>query len=87
MNRIIDKHGVTYEAVIEEQAQITRQSTCLTRSDDAGIWNICKAWYLFIVHLLASTALAVGIIRIGHHVFEIGAGSTMVTYGSQFYQA
>jgi hypothetical protein len=87
MNRTVNKHGATYEAVIEEQAESTKPSTCHTRSDDSGIWNVCKAWHLFLVHLLASIALMVGIIRIDRHKFEIGAGPTIFAHGSELYQA
>lgn len=82
MNRTVYEHCATGEVVIDEQAQSTEPSTRHTRSDDSGIWNACKAWHLFLVHLLASVALAVNIIRIDGHEFEIGGGPTYFAHGS-----
>ncbi len=60
---------------------------CNIRSDDSGIWNTFKAWYLPLVHLAASSPLMVSIIGIDNHDFKIGSDSTLVAYDSGLYRA
>ncbi|KAL8671272.1 MAG: hypothetical protein Q9168_004226 [Polycauliona sp. 1 TL-2023] len=87
MDTTVKQHSLTYEAIIEEQDRPIKLGTCIARSDDSGIWNFCKAWYLFPVHLLACVALMVGVIRLQGHEFEIGASPTIWTLGSRLYQS
>ncbi|KAL8655823.1 MAG: hypothetical protein Q9226_002887 [Calogaya cf. arnoldii] len=87
MNRPFDKNGLAYEALIPQHAHSTKPIRCLTRSDDSGLWNVCKAWYLFLLHLMACTALVVGIIWLDNHQFEIGEAPTIFTTNYRLHQA
>ncbi|KAH7240260.1 uncharacterized protein BKA55DRAFT_706835 [Fusarium redolens] len=68
-----------------EQPSYSRQ--CLIRSDDNGLWNACKAWYLFFIHIGLAVAIMVLVIQIDGRQFKIGSGSTLFTFHSRLYQA
>ncbi|KAL8885034.1 MAG: hypothetical protein Q9215_007043 [Flavoplaca cf. flavocitrina] len=87
MSRPFDKNGMAYETLIPQHAHSTKPIRCLTRSDDSGLWIFCKAWYLFIIHLIACIALIVGIIRLDNHQFEIGEAPTIFTTKYRLHQA
>ncbi|KAH7153853.1 hypothetical protein DER46DRAFT_687395 [Fusarium sp. MPI-SDFR-AT-0072] len=60
---------------------------CSIRPDDRGLWNACKAWYLFLIHIGLAVAIMVLVIHIDGRPFKIGSGSTVFTFHSRLYQA
>lgn len=58
--------GVAYQPVKNDRND-QRSYNCDTRADDSGIWNVCKAWYLILVHLAACVVLLVCIEELVNH--------------------
>ncbi|KAF4945613.1 hypothetical protein FGADI_11794 [Fusarium gaditjirri] len=60
---------------------------CFIRPDDRGLWNACKACYLFLIHIGLAAAIMVLVIQIDGRHFKIGSDSTVFTFHSRLYQA
>ncbi|KAG9248781.1 hypothetical protein BJ878DRAFT_476146 [Calycina marina] len=80
-----DKSPYTYEPVLEDGNIRLNHST--VRSDNSGIWNSFKAWYLFGLHFLACILMKIGLDRVNHRDFKIGSAPTIFTLDSGLYQA
>jgi hypothetical protein len=87
MGRAAKKSRAISQVSLDEEEGHSTAGICDTRSDDIGVCNALRAWYLHLAHLVASIALMVGIIRIDGHGFLVGSGRSLLTYHSQLYQA
>ncbi|KAH7196061.1 hypothetical protein DER44DRAFT_814699 [Fusarium oxysporum] len=74
-----------YNIVGETEQPASRQ--CFIRSDDRGLWNDCKSWYIFLIHIGLAIGIMVLVIQIDGRHFKIGSGSTVFTFHSRLYQA
>ena len=82
-----DEHraGIKYEPVIGEGKHETTHK-CVIRSDDHGILNHCKAWYLPFIHIAACVALLVCIEQlVNDHDFQTGSPPSF--FAHPLYQA
>ncbi|KAK2690685.1 hypothetical protein QWA68_010487 [Fusarium oxysporum] len=74
-----------YNIVGETEQPASRQ--CFIRSDDRGLWNGCKSWYIFLIHIGLAIGIMVLVIQIDGRHFKIGSVSTVFTFHSRLYQA
>lgn len=73
-----------YQAVVQERIEKT-PDRCVLCADDSGTWNTFKAWYLFVIHLVACMLLFMIMAqRIDGHTFKTGSPTSLFT--SDFYQ-
>lgn len=73
-----------YQAVVHERNEST-PDRCILCADDSGTWNTFKAWYLFLIHLVACILLfTIMAQRIDDHTFKTGSPPSLLT--SDLYQ-
>jgi hypothetical protein len=70
-------YSPTYHSVSAETLEEIKPVSHAVRQDDSGVWNFCKAWYIFLLHLITCVALVVGMISIDNHDFTIGSGPSL----------
>lgn len=76
--------NIRYQAVVQERIERT-PDRCVLRADDSGTWNTFKAWYLFLIHLMACVLLFFMVAQcINDHTFKTGAPPSLFT--SDLYQ-
>ena len=81
-----DREGtrIKYQPITEEQKENIPQC-CTVRDDDSGFWSKFKAWYIFLVYLVACAMLFVSmIVWIDQHDFQ--TGSPPITFTRNLYQ-
>lgn len=70
---------VRSQAIVRERIERTPDG-CFPRADDSGIWNTFKAWYLFLIHLVACFLLFLTMTHwINDHTFKTGSPPTLLT--------
>ncbi len=73
-----------YQAVVQERSERT-PDTCIIRADDSGTWDTLKAWYLFLVHLVACVLLFITVDQwVDNRNSKTGSPSSLFT--SDLYQ-
>lgn len=73
-----------YQAVVQEQIR-GMSDRCISRADDSGTWNTFKAWYPFLIHLVACVLLFAGMTHwINDQHFKTGSPPTL--FKSSLYQ-
>ena len=72
------------DQLAKEEAQ-NPQEACPSRTDDSGIWSKCKAWYIFIAHIMACLILALVLIFFVDGR-QFNAGSPPQAFTSSLYQ-
>lgn len=85
MARDDSRRQVKYQSIVREGVIQTKANQNTIRADASGPWNLLKAWYLFLVHLMACILLCVMITqRINNHQFKTGSPPALFT--SELYQ-
>lgn len=71
------------------RAEDETSMTCPLRQDDAGLWNLFKAWYIYLLHLSAAIGFMVGLFNIDGQNFQIGSGPNLLYFekSALLYQA
>jgi len=69
-----------YQAVVQERSERT-PDICIIRADDSAIWDTLKAWYPFLIHLVACVLLFITIDQwVDGHSFKTGSPPSLFTF-------